>query len=323
MTCTTTIWPWRSACHRAGAQALAARARSQLEQALGVMHIALTGRAACPVLEELLADWDGQLTEDTRELVGWHIKECQTCAQHEWGALRPVAFTRLLPSAPLPPDLREQVLNRCTSAAPDAVAYRRRVVRRAAIDLVREVLPRHQARELGQHPGPSRHGGGRRGGSPVGRCGGQRFAARWLPCRTGSDDWSRGHSCPGYPAGRRAPVEWSGGRPAHGDRPRRRQRAAVPSRQPTPRPSASYPVQSQPSPQVPVAPSASTPATPSKSPSAKPSKSAVILGHAVEVAVGYAVEVGVILGHVLGFFVPVADRLSQPSQRRSCLRQAG
>ena len=113
------------------AQALAARARSQLEQALGVMHIALTGRAACPVLGELLAGWDGQLTEDTRELVGWHIEECQTCAQHEWGALRPVAFTRLLPSAPLPPDLREQVLSRCTSAAPDAVAYRRRAVRRA------------------------------------------------------------------------------------------------------------------------------------------------------------------------------------------------
>ena len=123
------------------AQAMAARARSQLEQALSVMHIALTRRAACPVLGDLLADWDGQLTEETRELVGWHIKECQTCAQHEWGALRPVAFTRLLPSAPLPPDLREQVLSRCTSAARDAEAYRRRVVRRAAVDMVRAGSP--------------------------------------------------------------------------------------------------------------------------------------------------------------------------------------
>ena len=45
--------------------------------------------------------------------------------------MRPAAFARLLPSAPLPEELRERVLNRCTSTSPDAVAYRRRVVRRA------------------------------------------------------------------------------------------------------------------------------------------------------------------------------------------------
>ena len=90
------------------AHALAARARGQLEQALGALHIVLTRRTACPVLGELLADWDGQLTEQTCELVSWHIKECQTCAQHGWGALRPAAFFRLLPSAPLPPELRER-----------------------------------------------------------------------------------------------------------------------------------------------------------------------------------------------------------------------
>ena len=39
--------------------------------------------------------------------------ECQTCAHHGWGALRPTAFSRLLPLAPLPPELREQVLSRC------------------------------------------------------------------------------------------------------------------------------------------------------------------------------------------------------------------
>ena len=93
------------------AHALAARARGRLEEALGVLHIALTGREACPVLGELLADWDGQLTEQTRDLVVWHIEECQTCAHHGWGALRPAAFSRLLPLAPLPPELREQVLS--------------------------------------------------------------------------------------------------------------------------------------------------------------------------------------------------------------------
>jgi RNA polymerase sigma factor (sigma-70 family) len=110
---------------------LAARARSRLEEALGVLHIALTGREACPVLGELLANWDGQLTEQTRDLVVWHIGECQTCAHRGWGAMRPAAFARLLPLAQLPQELREQVLSLCTSTAEDAVAYRRRIARHA------------------------------------------------------------------------------------------------------------------------------------------------------------------------------------------------
>jgi len=110
---------------------LASRARGRLEEALGALHIALTGRKACPVLGELLADWDGQLTEQTRDLVVRHIGECQTCAHHGWGAMRPAAFFRLLPLAPLPQELREQVLSLCTSTAEDAVAYRRQVARRA------------------------------------------------------------------------------------------------------------------------------------------------------------------------------------------------
>jgi RNA polymerase sigma factor (sigma-70 family) len=113
------------------ARDLASRARGRLEEALGALHIALTGREACPVLGELLAGWDGQLTEQTRDLIIGHIGECQTCAHHGWGAMRPAAFSRLLPLAPLPRELREQVLSLCTSTAEDAAAYRQRVVRRA------------------------------------------------------------------------------------------------------------------------------------------------------------------------------------------------
>ena len=113
------------------ARALAARARGQLEKALSALHIALTRREACPVLGELLANWDGQLTEETRDLVGWHLEECQACAHHGWGALGPEAFSRLLPLAPLPPELREQVLSLCTSTARSAVVYRRRLARHA------------------------------------------------------------------------------------------------------------------------------------------------------------------------------------------------
>jgi RNA polymerase sigma factor (sigma-70 family) len=113
------------------APALAARARARLEKSLGAMRTALAGRDACPVVGELLADWDGELTEQTRDLVAWHIEQCQTCSNHRRGALRPTALSGLLPLAPLPPELRQQVLNRCSATDEVAVAYRRRVVRRA------------------------------------------------------------------------------------------------------------------------------------------------------------------------------------------------
>ena len=113
------------------ASALAARSRGRLEKSFGAMRTALAGRQACPVVGELLADWDGQLTEQTRDLVVWHIEQCQTCANHGRDALRPTVLSGLLPLAPLPPELREQVLSRCSSTDEDAVAYRRRVVRRA------------------------------------------------------------------------------------------------------------------------------------------------------------------------------------------------
>jgi RNA polymerase sigma factor (sigma-70 family) len=113
------------------AQALASRADSQLEETLGVLHIALTRREACPALGELLADWDGQPTERMHDLVSDHIEECQTCALRGWGSLRPAAFSRMLPLAPLSPELREQVLRMCTSTTQDAVAYRQRAARHA------------------------------------------------------------------------------------------------------------------------------------------------------------------------------------------------
>ena len=71
-------------------------------------NILLTRRDACPALGELLADWDGQLTDQTWDLVSWHIEDCQTCAHHARGALRPAAFFRLLPLAPLPSELRSR-----------------------------------------------------------------------------------------------------------------------------------------------------------------------------------------------------------------------
>ncbi len=113
------------------ATALAARTSGRLEKSLAALRTALAGRQACPVMGELLADWDGQLTEQTRDLVAWHMEQCQICVNHARGALRPAVLRGLLPLPPLPSELREKVLDLCSSAAPAAVAYRRRVVRRA------------------------------------------------------------------------------------------------------------------------------------------------------------------------------------------------
>jgi hypothetical protein len=113
------------------AHALAARTRVRLEKSLAALSTALAGRQACPVMGELLADWDGQLTERTRDLVAWHIEQCQICVNQTRGALRPTVLSGLLPLSPLPPELRKKVLRLCSSTAEDAVAYRRRVVRRA------------------------------------------------------------------------------------------------------------------------------------------------------------------------------------------------
>jgi RNA polymerase sigma factor (sigma-70 family) len=123
------------------AHALASRAGVRLEKSFAALRTALAGRGACPVVGELLADWDGELTEQTRDLVAWHIEQCQICANHGPGALRPTALSGLLPLAPLPLELREQVMSRCFAPDEDAVAHRRRVVRRAKSTWLSVVSP--------------------------------------------------------------------------------------------------------------------------------------------------------------------------------------
>ena len=111
--------------------ALTTRAHARLEKALGALITARTGREACPELDALLADWDGHLTGSARDLIAGHVEQCQTCASHRLGGLRPAALSGLMPLAPLPTELREQVLLLCSSSAPDVAAYRRRITQRA------------------------------------------------------------------------------------------------------------------------------------------------------------------------------------------------
>jgi len=111
------------------AYALTSRARGHLEKDLGVLLIAHTGRKDCPALGALLADWDGQLTGQTRELVSEHIEQCGTCAGHRRSAVRPAALSGLLadlqPLAVPPAGLRDEVMKLCSPTTPETPMYRR------------------------------------------------------------------------------------------------------------------------------------------------------------------------------------------------------
>ncbi|MEV0938759.1 sigma-70 family RNA polymerase sigma factor [Micromonospora wenchangensis] len=61
------------------AHARLSRARSQLERALGTLLVARSGARDCPVLAELLGDWQGRLTPVLRKRVARHIDDCARC----------------------------------------------------------------------------------------------------------------------------------------------------------------------------------------------------------------------------------------------------
>jgi RNA polymerase sigma factor (sigma-70 family) len=113
------------------AHTLASHARGELEAALAPLFVARTGRRGCAELDLLLDGWDGQLTGSTHKLVGRHIEECDACADRSHGALRAAVRYGMAPLAPLPPELRDEVLELCTDSSPETLAYRREVTQRA------------------------------------------------------------------------------------------------------------------------------------------------------------------------------------------------
>ena len=113
------------------AHAFTSRARGRLERELGVLLVARTGRWACPTLDLMLYDWDGQLTAPVRKQVARHAGQCDACAYRRRSALRPAALDGMAPQAALPRGLREKVLRLCADDSPLAQAYREEVTQRA------------------------------------------------------------------------------------------------------------------------------------------------------------------------------------------------
>src|SRR5580692_4610737 len=119
------------------AHALLSRARDQLEISLGALLVARSGQQDCAALNTMLADWDGQLNVLMRKRINRHIENCPACTERKKRELAPALLLGLaplaaLPTAAVPPGLREQVLRLASSNTPDAAAHRASVAQRTA-----------------------------------------------------------------------------------------------------------------------------------------------------------------------------------------------
>jgi RNA polymerase sigma factor (sigma-70 family) len=117
------------------AYALVSRARSQFEGSLGALLVARAGLRAgqrgCPDLEEILADWDGNLTILLRKRINRHIEHCEECGESKRRELSPAMLLSMLPMVALPAALRDQVFRLVSDSSPAGVGYRDLVIRRA------------------------------------------------------------------------------------------------------------------------------------------------------------------------------------------------
>lgn len=94
------------------------RMRERVARSVGALLVARMGRADCPGLQVVLADWDGTFSVLTRKRVARHIDRCDRCEERRaalvapFGALAvgPTLVTFTLPDGALD-ELRERVLD--------------------------------------------------------------------------------------------------------------------------------------------------------------------------------------------------------------------
>jgi RNA polymerase sigma factor (sigma-70 family) len=113
------------------AHALASRARTQFETALGALLVARTGQDACPYLATILDGWNGELTPLLRKRINRHIENCDICDERKRRELSPAALLSVLPVALLPAGLRRELFHLVADRSPVAAEHRQLVVRRA------------------------------------------------------------------------------------------------------------------------------------------------------------------------------------------------
>jgi hypothetical protein len=79
----------------------------------------------------LLDGWDGELTPPDRKQIDRHVDQCDICADRVDRMLRPAMEQGMVPLFGPPLELRDEVLQLCTSASAGALDYRREVTQRA------------------------------------------------------------------------------------------------------------------------------------------------------------------------------------------------
>ena len=82
---------------RDNAYALVHNAKDRLGASVSSLVVARLGRDACPDLDGVLADWDGELTPLVRKRVNRHITQCSTCGETRRLQVSPAALLALLP----------------------------------------------------------------------------------------------------------------------------------------------------------------------------------------------------------------------------------
>lgn len=127
------------------ANALASRAREQLEACLGALVVARAGQRDCGELSRMLAGWDGRLTVPLRKKLHRHIGRCAACSTRRDLELHPVRLRSQSPGealaaaaadslrvAPGPPaGLRAHTLALAAGQDPGAIAHRAAVLGQA------------------------------------------------------------------------------------------------------------------------------------------------------------------------------------------------
>ena len=117
---------------RSQAHTLVARARSRFEKSLGPLLLARAEREHCRELAAILDNQGGRQARSLRRQVRRHFRRCEVCGVHKRSGLNPAVLLGLMPTVPLPDDLRRRTLGVIADKTSTAVAYRGRVLDRAA-----------------------------------------------------------------------------------------------------------------------------------------------------------------------------------------------
>jgi RNA polymerase sigma factor (sigma-70 family) len=113
------------------AQALASRARARFGVSLAILLAAGSGPDLCPDLTASLGGRGATLTGLRTARARRHIERCPVCRERMYRDLSPGVMLGLLPVPGLPAGLRGRIVRSAADAAPDEVARRGQVARRA------------------------------------------------------------------------------------------------------------------------------------------------------------------------------------------------